>query len=203
MIGYGVNYRSGMAIHSGTHREGMEQPVHIWVPSIATSGLMVYTGDRFPEWRGDLFVGGLRGRQLARLEMDGREVVLEETLVNDVGRISHVVQGPDGYVYLAIDGEEDEELRRSSGWSRSASAESRRRRQGTVYCSAVGSPYEAGWPSDSAACKPARSATSSAATPLVHRYSRSVARRSHSCVAQNVVSTTTEQTPKRKTRLDL
>ena len=67
VIGYGVNYRSGTAIHAGTHGEGMESPAHFWVPSIATSGLMVYTGDRFPEWRGSFFTGGMAGQQLARL----------------------------------------------------------------------------------------------------------------------------------------
>ncbi len=108
VIGYGVNYRSGTAIHEGTHREGMEQPAHIWVPSIATSGLLIYTGDRFPQWRGDMFVGGLRGEQLARLELDGTEVVYEETLLSGVGRIRDVRQGPDGYIYLAIDGDDDE-----------------------------------------------------------------------------------------------
>ncbi len=103
VIGYGVNYRSGSAIHEGTHREGMESPPHFWVPSIATSGLMIYTGDKFPEWRGNLFVGGLAGQQLARLTMDGQSVELEETLVNGLGRVRDVRQGPDGYIYLAID----------------------------------------------------------------------------------------------------
>jgi len=54
VIGFGVNYRTGLAIHSGTHRDGMEQPVNIWVPSIGISGLMIYTGDRFPRWRGNI-----------------------------------------------------------------------------------------------------------------------------------------------------
>ena len=103
VIGYGVNYRSGSAIHIGTHREGMESPVHFWVPSIATSGLLLYTGDRFPQWRGDLFVGGMAGQQLARLTLDGQRVVIEETLVHGMGRIRDVRQGPDGYIYLAID----------------------------------------------------------------------------------------------------
>jgi glucose/arabinose dehydrogenase len=103
VVGYGVNYGSGSAIHEGTHREGMEPPVHFWVPSIATSGLMIYTGDRFPEWRGNIFVGGMAGRQLARLTMDGQDVVLEETLVPGIGRVRDVRQGPDGYIYLAID----------------------------------------------------------------------------------------------------
>lgn len=103
VIGYGVNYRSGSVIHIGTHREGMESPIHFWVPSIATSGLLIYTGDRFPQWRGNLFVGGLAGQQLARLTMDGQSVVIEETLVHGMGRIRDVRQGPDGYIYLAID----------------------------------------------------------------------------------------------------
>ncbi|MEX0891389.1 MAG: PQQ-dependent sugar dehydrogenase [Gemmatimonadota bacterium] len=103
VIGYGVNYRSGTAIHEGTQREGMESPVHFWVPSIATSGLMVYTGDRFPEWRGNLFIGGLNGQQLARLTLDGQEVTREETLLHDIGRIRDIRQGPDGYIYVAIE----------------------------------------------------------------------------------------------------
>jgi len=105
VVGYGVNYGSGTAIHSGTRREGMEPPVHFWVPSIATSGLLIYTGDRFPQWRGNLFVGGLAGQQLARLTMDGRRVMSEETLVRGLGRIRDVRQGPDGFIYLVIDGE--------------------------------------------------------------------------------------------------
>ena len=103
VVGYGVNYRSGSAIHSGTMREGMESPTHIWVPSIATSGLLLYTGTAFPEWRGNLFVGGMAGEQLARLTLDGQRVVSEETLVERMGRIRDVRQGPDGFIYLAID----------------------------------------------------------------------------------------------------
>ena len=104
VIGYGVNYRTGAAIHSGTHKEGMDQPMHIWVPSIGTSGLMVYTGDKFPEWRGNAFAGGMVGEQLVRLTIDGRRVLNEEKLVQRQGRIRDVRQGPDGYIYLVIDG---------------------------------------------------------------------------------------------------
>ena len=71
VIGFGVNYSTGLAIHSGTHRQGMEQPVNVWVPSIGISGLMIYTGDRFPRWRGNIFVGGMVGQQLDRLTLDG------------------------------------------------------------------------------------------------------------------------------------
>lgn len=111
VIGFGVNYGSGAAIHAGTHREGMEQPVHIWVPSIATAGLLIYTGDKFPEWRGNFFVGGMNGQQLARLEMNGQRVRIEETLLKDQGRIRDVRQGPDGFIYLAIDDREGKPTR--------------------------------------------------------------------------------------------
>ena len=103
VVGYGVNYRTGSAIHEGTHRDGVEPPVHVWVPSIAVAGMTVYAGDRFPAWRGSIFVGGMAGEQLARLEMDGRDVRLEETLATGLGRIRDVAQGPDGYLYLAVD----------------------------------------------------------------------------------------------------
>jgi glucose/arabinose dehydrogenase len=111
VIGFGVNYGSGAAIHAGTHREGMEQPVHIWVPSIATAGLLIYTGDKFPEWRGNFFAGGMNGQQLARLEMNGQRVRIEETLLKDQGRIRDVRQGPDGFIYLAIDDREGKPTR--------------------------------------------------------------------------------------------
>jgi glucose/arabinose dehydrogenase len=103
VIGYGVNYGSGSTIHVGTRREEMEHPVHFWVPSIATSGLMIYTGQRFPAWNGNVFVGGMAGQQLARLTLDGQEVVAEETLLRGFGRIRDVRQGPEGYIYIAVE----------------------------------------------------------------------------------------------------
>ena len=109
VIGYGVNYRTGSAIHAGTHREDIEPPVHFWVPSIATSGLMLYTGDRFPEWKGSFFVGGMAGQQLARLTPSvdrPRRIEQEETLTYGIGRVRDVRQGPDGFIYLAIEDRE-------------------------------------------------------------------------------------------------
>jgi glucose/arabinose dehydrogenase len=103
VVGFGVNYRSGSAIHTGTHKEGMDQPMHVWVPSIGTSGLMVYTGDRFPEWKGNVFAGGMVGEQLVRLTLDGRRVANVELLAQRIGRIRDVRQGPDGFIYLAIE----------------------------------------------------------------------------------------------------
>jgi glucose/arabinose dehydrogenase len=64
---------------------------------------MIYTGDKFPAWRGNIFVGGLGGEQLSRLTVDGQTVLNEETLFQRMGRIRDVRQGPDGYIYLAIE----------------------------------------------------------------------------------------------------
>ncbi|MEP7347192.1 MAG: PQQ-dependent sugar dehydrogenase [Gemmatimonadaceae bacterium] len=106
VIGFGVNYRTGAAIHSGTTREGMQQPVYVWVPSIGVSGLLFYTGDKFPGWKGNLFAGGLVGQQLVRLTLDGQRAELAEVLVRRQGRIRDVRQSPDGFIYLAIDNED-------------------------------------------------------------------------------------------------
>lgn len=103
VVGYGVNYRTGSAIHEGTHRPGMEQPIHVWVPSIGVSGLAFYTGSQFPGWRGDAFAGGLSGRYLARLDIENGEIVREEVLLPGIGRVRDVRQGPDGYLYLAVE----------------------------------------------------------------------------------------------------
>jgi glucose/arabinose dehydrogenase len=103
VITFGRNY-SGTTITRDTARAGMEQPVAYWVPSIATSGLLLYTGDAFPAWRGNLFVGGLAGEQLARVTVRGTTKTAEETLLRGVlGRIRDVRQGPDGFMYLALD----------------------------------------------------------------------------------------------------
>ena len=105
VVGRGANYGAfGRPIHIGISEEGMVQPARFWVPSIATSGLMVYTGDKFPMWYGNIFSGSLAGEQLARLQLDDeyRSVVVEETLVYDIGRIRDVRQGMDGYIYLAV-----------------------------------------------------------------------------------------------------
>ena len=103
VIGYGVQYRTGERIHEGTSREGMLEPVHYWVPSIGTSGLAIYDGDKFPKWRGNVFTGGLSGRNLSRVTLDGQKVVGEEVLLKDEYRIRDVRSGPDGFIYIAVD----------------------------------------------------------------------------------------------------
>ena len=109
VIGYGVNYGNGIAIHEGIRRDGMESPIHFWSPSIGTSGLMIYTGDRFPGWRGNIFAGALAGEQMARLTMDRQMVLNEETLFQRLGRIRDIRQGPDGFIYGAIESRSGDE----------------------------------------------------------------------------------------------
>ena len=103
VISYGREY-SGDKIGEGTAKPGLEQPVFYWDPSIAPSGMTFYTGDKFPAWKGNLFVGALKFQLLARLEVDGNRIVKEERLLEGMGdRIRDVVQGPDGYLYLLTD----------------------------------------------------------------------------------------------------
>ncbi len=104
VITYGRNYVIGTQIGEGTHKQGMEQPLHYWTPSIAPSGMTLYTGNKFPAWRGNLFVGALKYRLLVRLEVRDQKIVHEERLLKDVlGRIRDVRTGPDGYIYVLTD----------------------------------------------------------------------------------------------------
>lgn len=99
VINYGVHYSGQRIPHS---REGMEQPLYYWDPSIAPSGMTFYTADRAPQWSGNLFVGALAGQHLARLILKGEQIVAEEKLLTDLGeRIRDVRQGPDGAIYVA------------------------------------------------------------------------------------------------------
>jgi glucose/arabinose dehydrogenase len=102
-IGYGEEY-SGARIHEATQGPGMEQPVYYWDPVISPSGMTIYSGDLFPEWRGNLFIGGLSSQALVRLVVEGDRVVGEERLLTDLdARIREVVQGPDGALYVLTD----------------------------------------------------------------------------------------------------
>ncbi len=104
VITYGANYVTGTRIGEGTSKPGMAQPLYYWVPSIAPSGMAFYTGEQFPKWKGNLFVGALRDQMLVRLVLDGEKVAKEERLLKGVlGRIRDVRNGPDGFIYLLTD----------------------------------------------------------------------------------------------------
>ena len=112
VITYGAEYGSGARIGEGTARSGLEQPIVRWVPSIAPSGMAFVTSDRYPGWQGNLFVGALRGQLLVRLQLDGRKVVREERLLQDLHeRVRDVRQGPDGWLYLLTDSDDGKVIR--------------------------------------------------------------------------------------------
>jgi glucose/arabinose dehydrogenase len=104
VIANGIDY-SGKPIGDGImHKEGMVDPVYYWDPVIAPSGLAFYTGNLFPQWKGSMFVGGLRAKMLDRLEIKNDKVVAEEPLLLEIGmRIRDVRVGPDGAVYVLTD----------------------------------------------------------------------------------------------------
>jgi glucose/arabinose dehydrogenase len=102
VISYGTHY-SGAKIGEGTQKEGMEQPAHYWDPSIAPSGMMIYQGDMFPEWRGDMFVGSLKFNMISRLS--GEDVTEVERLESpETQRVRHIVEGPDGAIWFLSEG---------------------------------------------------------------------------------------------------
>lgn len=102
-VTFGREYSGGEIAASGTG-PGFESPLHVWVPSIAPSGMAFYKGEAFPGWKNSLFVGALRARLLARLTLDGDRIVAEERMLTGaIGRIREVSVGPDGLVYLLSD----------------------------------------------------------------------------------------------------
>lgn len=115
VIGYGIDY-NGTKIHASTTKDGMEQPIKYWVPSIAPSGMAFYTGKLFPKWDGSLFTGALVGKMLVRLSLNGNSVTGEERLLQDLNeRIRDVRQGPDGALWLLTDNAAGRILRVSPG----------------------------------------------------------------------------------------
>ena len=104
VISYGVNY-SGTSFTDLTEKEGMEQPVHYWVPSIAPCGMAFVTGDKFPAWKNQLLVGSLKFNYVELLKLDGNKVVGREKIADGIGRVRNVRVGPNGYIYIALEGQ--------------------------------------------------------------------------------------------------
>ncbi|MFL0684511.1 MAG: PQQ-dependent sugar dehydrogenase [Algoriphagus aquaeductus] len=103
VITYGINY-NGTPITNITEKEGMEQPVKYWTPSIATCGMTMVTSDKYPAWRGNILVAALAGTHIARVEMNGTRATGEEKLLPGIGRVRQVSQSPDGYIYAVTEG---------------------------------------------------------------------------------------------------
>lgn len=101
VISYGINY-DGTEFAEGIVREGMEQPLSYWVPSIAPCGMTFIVGDKYPGWEGDLIVGSLKFNHLVRVDVEGDKVIEQEMIAQDIGRVRNVEQGPDGYLYVGV-----------------------------------------------------------------------------------------------------
>lgn len=99
VITYGIDY-SGAIISELTGKEGMEQPIHYWTPSIGPCGLLYYTGIRYPGWKDNLFAGALARTHVARIEVRNERYVHEEKLLQGIGRVRHIAQSPSGFIFV-------------------------------------------------------------------------------------------------------
>lgn len=104
VISYGINY-SGTKFTDETSRPGMEDPIHYWDPSIAPCGMAFVTSDKYPKWKGGLLIGSLKFNYVELLKLDGDKVIGREKIAEDIGRVRNVKMGPDGYIYIAIEGQ--------------------------------------------------------------------------------------------------
>lgn len=102
IISYGVNY-NGTKFTDLTEKEGMEQPIHYWDPSIAPSGMAFITSDVYPDWKGDLMVGSLKFNYMDKVVLKDEKVIKEERFLDGLGRVRTINQGPDGYIYVGIE----------------------------------------------------------------------------------------------------
>ncbi|MBT7126049.1 MAG: PQQ-dependent sugar dehydrogenase [Gemmatimonadales bacterium] len=110
VVTHGVNY-DGTVITRDTHLDSMEDPLYLWTPSIGVSGLMIYSGDAFPWWQGNAFLAGMIGERLVRITFADDDVVSEEMLLHQqFGRVRDVRQGPDGFIYLALENREGQPM---------------------------------------------------------------------------------------------
>jgi glucose/arabinose dehydrogenase len=103
VITYGQNY-NGTPITDITEKEGMEQPVTYYVPSIATCGMTMVTSDKYPNWKGDILIGALAKMHINRVDMDGATALSQEVMFQDLGRVRQVSESPDGYLYAITEG---------------------------------------------------------------------------------------------------
>jgi glucose/arabinose dehydrogenase len=99
VVTHGIDY-NGSVISDLKEKAGIQPPVHVWTPSIAPCGMTLVTSNRYPNWKGNLLVGALAHKHVARLEVRNKKVVKEEKLLDRIGRVRAVSQAPDGYIYV-------------------------------------------------------------------------------------------------------
>jgi aldose sugar dehydrogenase len=102
-VTYGINY-DGTIMSTETERPGIEKPIYYWIPSIAPSGMTFVTSDKYPDWKGHLLVGSLVFQYLELVKLKGKEVIERQKIASDIGRVRNVAQGPDGFIYIAVEG---------------------------------------------------------------------------------------------------
>ena len=103
VVTYGINY-DGTTITTETQKPGIENPIYYWLPSIAPSGMAFVTSDKYPDWKGHLLVGSLKFQYLELVKLKGKEVTDRQKIAADIGRVRNVMQGPDGFIYVAVEG---------------------------------------------------------------------------------------------------
>ena len=103
IVTYGIDY-NGSSISNQTEKPGIENPIYYWLPSIAPSGMIFVTSDRYPDWKGHLLVGALKFQYLELVNLKGNEIIGRQKIATDIGRLRNIAQGPDGYIYIAVEG---------------------------------------------------------------------------------------------------
>ncbi len=104
VVTYGIDY-DDTTISTERTKLGIENPIYYWLPSIAPSGMAFVTSDKYPEWKGHLLVGSLKFQYLELVKLNGDKVIDRQKIATDVGRVRNVAQGPDGFIYMGVEGE--------------------------------------------------------------------------------------------------
>ena len=103
MVTYGIDY-DGTSISSEREKPGIENPIYYWLPSIAPSGMAFVTSNRYSDWKGHLLVGSLKFQYLELVKLKGDTVIGRQKIATNIGRVRNVAQGPDGYIYISVEG---------------------------------------------------------------------------------------------------
>lgn len=103
VVTYGIDYNNSI-ISNEQQKPGIENPIYYWVPSIAPSGMTFVSGDKYPDWKGHLLVGSLKFQYLELVKLDGDKIIGRQKIATDIGRLRNVTQGPDGFIYMGVEG---------------------------------------------------------------------------------------------------